>query len=255
MTGWKIFVHSVRQVFGNLGPALRVSGLLYLVQIVVQHATIGNLLNATNEEQQAMITAGTYPWVGLLLFIMVATVCGLWIAVGWHRYILTDEKPGLLPAFHGDRMLGYFGTGLLIAVVLLLPAFLLDLLVALFAAPLIGPNGDPVMLSVVAFAVTLPIWMIGLRLNAMLPGVALKPGSAISDGWNATKGQTGAIVLLALISVAATEAVNFVGAAAFGDADNLLFVWQALTGWPILIIGISILTTLYGHYIEGRPLV
>ena len=34
--GWKIFVHSVRMVLDNLGAALRVSLLLYLVQVVNQ---------------------------------------------------------------------------------------------------------------------------------------------------------------------------------------------------------------------------
>ena len=35
MQGWKIFTHSVQMVFGNLGPALRISGLLYLAYIAV----------------------------------------------------------------------------------------------------------------------------------------------------------------------------------------------------------------------------
>ena len=32
--GWKIFMHSVRMVLDNLGVALRLSLLLYLVQVV-----------------------------------------------------------------------------------------------------------------------------------------------------------------------------------------------------------------------------
>ena len=33
MTGWRIFVHSVRMVVDNLGTALRLSLVLYLVQV------------------------------------------------------------------------------------------------------------------------------------------------------------------------------------------------------------------------------
>ena len=35
----------------------------------------------------------------------------------------------------------------------------------------------------------------------------------------------------------------------------LLILWQFVTGWLVMMVSVSILTTLYGHYIEGRPLV
>ena len=34
----------------------------------------------------------------------------------------------------------------------------------------------------------------------------------------------------------------------------ILVLWTLATGWVKMIVGVSILTTLYGHYIEGRAI-
>ncbi|MFD1807815.1 hypothetical protein ACFSHQ_05610 [Gemmobacter lanyuensis] len=38
MKAWQIFVHSIRQVFGNLPEALQISGLIYLAQMAASIA-------------------------------------------------------------------------------------------------------------------------------------------------------------------------------------------------------------------------
>jgi hypothetical protein len=48
-------------------------------------------------------------------------------------------------------------------------------------------------------------------------------------------------------------AVALVGTLAF-QAIGLGLVWDFVFGWVQLMVGVSILTTLYGHYIEKRPL-
>lgn len=253
MKGWLIFVHSVRQVFGNLNAALRVSALLYLVQVAAQVVLIGNLMDISDADRRAMIAADEFPVVGFAVYLLIAVITGLWIAVGWHRYVLTEERPGLLPPFHGDRMLGYLGKGLLIGLILIVPLVGLGLILAM-----IGPGlvmGGPVAsLTVLTLVVYLPIGILITRLSTMLPGAALRAGVPISAGWNATKGEFVPILVLTLASGLLLWLPQPIGALLFGRDNLLAFIWDTLVNWPILMIGISVMTTLYGHYIEKRAL-
>src|SRR5690606_37356363 len=106
--GVKIFVHAVRLVFNNLGDAVRISAVLYLVPVVLAGLMLGDADPAS--------PSPTWP-VGLLLAI--AAIAGaFWVAVAWHRFILLDERTaGLLPAFNGSRVLSYFGYSLLLALI------------------------------------------------------------------------------------------------------------------------------------------
>lgn len=253
MKGWLIFVHSVRQVFGNLDAALRVSGLLYLVQVAAQVLLIGNLMDMSDADRRAMITAGEFPVFGFLLYLLIAAVTGLWIAVGWHRYVLTEERPGLLPPFHADRMLGYLGKGLLIGLILIVPMVGLGLILALIG-PALVQGGPMISLTILTLVVYLPIGIIITRMSAMLPGAALRAGVPISAGWNATKDEFVPILVLTLASGLLLWLPQPIGALVFGRDNMLAFLWDTLVKWPILMIGISVMTTLYGHYIEKRAL-
>lgn len=251
MKGWKIFQHSVRQVFGNIGAALRVSAVLYMVQIAALLAFTGKTFLASEAEKQRLMEAGQVPWLGLAAFMAVAVVCGLWIAVGWHRFVLTNEQPGLLPTFHGGRMWGYFWTAILLTLLSCLP--IVGLIFVEIVMAMMGT-------AFVKFAVVFPIismvvvTVVGFRLLTVLPGVALRADVGALSGWDATKGQTGTILLLVIIwSIfqIAGEAVMSLLFAANGAAG---IVWAVLWFWAQTMIGLSIMTTLYGHYVEDRPL-
>jgi hypothetical protein len=254
MKGWQIFIHSVRQVFGNLTAALQVSALLYLAQTAAQILLVGDILALTDLERQQMMMSGQFPAGRFLLFTIIALIAGLWIAVGWHRYVLLDEKPGYLPPFHGDRMLGYFGKGLLIALIMVIPIFVLTFLLGSVGAMLMM-NGQLVSYFIVSAILFLPLLILATRLSTMLPGVALHSGVPIMQGWNATIGETGAILGLTIVSAVMVLGLGVIGQFLFGGSGFLTFIWQTVINWPLQMIGISIMTTLYGHYIEKRPLV
>jgi hypothetical protein len=48
--------------------------------------------------------------------------------------------------------------------------------------------------------------------------------------------------------------VNLLGFFVFGRIPVLAQLWQLVIGWPVMMVGLSILTTLYGHYVQKRPL-
>ena len=60
MKGVQLFTHSIRQVLNNLGPALRISGVLYLVQIATS-LLLGASMMIDSEASAAAIRAGNFP--------------------------------------------------------------------------------------------------------------------------------------------------------------------------------------------------
>ena len=253
MKGWQLFTHSARQVFGNLGAALRISAVLYLAQIAVA-IIVGFNVFAGQAALQAQIDAGGFPWGGFAVTLLVSIISGLWIAVGWHRYVLLVEQPGAaLPEFHGDRMLAYFGRTLLIVLIVALVGFVIGVCVGLLSA-IAGTRVAGLSGVLYVAAIFIPALVISFRLCGSLPSAALGAEAGIADAWRKTAGQTGAFLTLAVITTVLSFAIDSPALMIAAPASVASGVWLAITGWIKLMVGISILTTLYGHYIEGREL-
>ena len=251
--GLDIFLHSIRQVFGNFGAAIRISALLYLVQIAAIYLLGAGLL-ANPELLQAQATGGDVPWGGLILALLIMVVTGLWIAVAWHRYILRVEEPGsVIPAFKGDRMLAYFGYSLLIVIILILVSLVLGLIVGFVVAPFLA--GSPMIaVVIIGILVYVPLVIIGYRISVVLPAAALGENLGIGGAWEKTQGTMGSLLLLAIISLIGAVVIDLPAAYLFTPGSILSIIWSAITQWIVLMVGISILTTLYGVYVEGRKL-
>jgi hypothetical protein len=78
----RIFLHSLRQVFGNLGGALQVSGILMIAQFAVI-LTIGPPVATDEAGLRQMMMQGQSGRI--VLFGLVSTFLWLRIVVGWHR--------------------------------------------------------------------------------------------------------------------------------------------------------------------------
>lgn len=249
MKGVQIFSHSLRQVMDNLGPALKISGALYLVQVGITMA-LGAAMASTG---MGMMGGGM--GLGVVLVLVVSLITGIWIAVAWHRYVLLGEVPaGYVPPFMGERMGQYFIKSLLIGLLLLVLGMILGMVVGtLFGRLMMG--GPLVAMLLIAVMVQVPMIFLGLRLAAALPGTALGQNPPLMAGWEATKGEWRPLLQLAVIMALAIWVVNLISWSVFGGYGLMAQLWQLIAGWPVTMVGLSILTTLYGHYIEKRPLV
>ncbi|MFE3838289.1 hypothetical protein [Pseudogemmobacter sonorensis] len=251
MKGVQIFRHSLYQVIGNLEGALRVSALPYLAQVLLSYtllsqADILSLEVGLDADPGALDPSVPLRFTGVGL---VSLVVSLWITVAWHRYILLNELPhGVVPAFRGAQIWAYFlrvlGYGLILS--------LLYILLAMVAQIFLGLEVVGVLLS--TLIVMVPLVVVGFRLSSALPGVAIDAPHGFLAGWAATAEQTGDIALVALIAVGANLLLNAIGMALFSGLPIFGFVWDVAAGWFVTMVGASILTTLYGHYIEGRAL-
>lgn len=245
MKAWQIFTHSLRQVFGNMGAAVRVSLVPFLGLIVVAIVLGGGMMMSMMGRMEQGMEGGMGGGGVVLALLMVVIYVAVFtmIAVNWHRYVLLNEPVGWLPQVRMDRILAYFGTALLVGIITFVVATVIVLVAGALGAIgwLIG-----IPLFVVVFALS-------LRLSTALPGAALGQGGGLSGSMAATTGATGTLIALTLIYFGASILVGIVVGLLsmiplLGVLINLGFQWIAM------LVGLSILTTLYGHYVEKRTL-
>ncbi|SDX88457.1 hypothetical protein [Citreimonas salinaria] len=242
--GWDIFMHSVRLVLRNLGPALRVSALLYTVQVAGQVSALYSPIEAAEVPGMA-----AEPSLLSVILAFAAIVASLWIAVGWHRFVLEEEYPqGWLPRWHGATLLRYLWRSIVVGIVVVLGILVAFIPIMLFLAI------APAVAGIFAFG------MIGLggylffRLGVTLPAAAVGHRLSLREGWRATKDADGAIVVLAFIVIGASLVIQAPALVNPDPTSIVNVVYTIVTGWFATIIGVSVLTTLYGHYVQGRPI-
>lgn len=247
-------------VFRNFGTVLKISSpvivyiLLGFILFPMPQSFAGvtghSFFPGANVPIRSAPGAGTlvglfWQWLGLF--------CAYWVAVAWHRYVLLEEYPGtVLPALHGGRVLAYFGRSLLLGIVLVLPLMVM----AIAAANLVGGRGAgwPVGLIVLFVVAVVAFFWASMRLSLVLPAAAIGESLGLAGAWEAT--QPISLHLFGLLGL-------FFGLGlVFGIVLVVLFLLSPLVAlialaviqWFLLVAGLSVLTTLYGVYVEGREI-
>ncbi len=257
MKGLDIFLHSLKQVLGNLPGAIKVSALPYGVQFVVTFLlTRPDRMAAMMSDPMAMMQGGP-SMIARLLSLVVVIVTSVWMAVAWHRFVLKNEIPaGFVPAFDQNRLIAYFVRALLIGLVCMGLGIVLGFIAGLVAFAVAYVTGAYIIsLLIFMVLVYFPIFVVGYRLATALPAMAVDQAASFTAGWDATRGQIETFIGLGLISVAAMFASAIVGLYILGGIMPLFILWTIVFNWLATMVGLSILTTLYGHYIEKRELV
>jgi len=247
MIAWNILVHAVMIVIRNFGVAVRISAVPFVILSVITTmnfaSSFGSVTATSQEHTQSDFLSA--------LMLLPTAFLTFWIVVGWHRFILLEERPrSIIPPFHGSRVFAYFLTGLVIYVA---AAFVV--LVLLVPLSMLGAGiGLRAGLNVVAIAVMVAVGLVFARLIVLLPAAAIGHRLGVSGAWEATIGSTGTFLLLGFLLMGAgmVMAVTALVIIVFPPA---LLVIQIIYQWITMIVGASILTTLYGHYVEKRELV
>lgn len=242
MKGLSIFTHSVGLAARNWKEALKIF-LVPVALCVVLFAAVAGSIGLTADEPTGSIAL-------LLLIIPVAFVMIFWSVVSWHRFVLLEEYPtGWIPPFRFDRILSYLGHGLLlglVAIVLMLP---IVALMALFAS-----IGGEVLSLFIAIPAYVALVVIMYRLIPILPAAAIGKPLKLMDSFNATKGATGAIIVLLLVLFGVNLLVQLAVMGLTVVLAPLAVLFSLAASLFLSIVNISVLTTFYGHYIEGRAI-
>lgn len=245
MRGWQVFKHSFGMVINNLEAAFRLSAVLYAVQAVNQVLML--MVAPSGDPTEAMVSPGLALMV--LVTALLGIVSSLWIAVAWHRYVLTGEAPiGVVPQWHGGLILAYLGRSLLIGLLILVAvvAAMIPVGVVMAAAP---GAGVPLMLLLVALAAYL-----FFRFGVMLPAGAIDRKMTLREAWAATAKEKEAVLGVTFIVVGVTVLVQLPAWLNPDPGSVVNLVYSVVLGWFATMVGVSVLTTLYGICVEGRDI-
>ena len=255
---FQIIRHAFRMVFGNLTDALKVSVGPYLILMMIFIATIAFLGETGGMMMPSAPMGGGEPMrpaasLAILFLVFVILFIVSWVAVAWHRFILLEEYPGLLPQLAGRPVWPYVGRSIVYALVLILAGLPLFFLVGLLAMPMMmageGFAGMLVFVGISGFLTFL--W---LRIAIALPSVAVGKPITMGDAWRASKPASGTMFGVALLLMAINGLATLVTAQISQILPLVGFVLDVAVQWTVLMLGVSILTTFYGHLIEGRQL-
>ncbi|WP_121061209.1 hypothetical protein [Chachezhania antarctica] len=250
---WKLFVHALGMVFRNIGPALRLSIVPFIGAVALGAAILMLFLVPLTGASYPPVPVTGATTIGYLLFLTVLIVAGLWVAVGWHRFVLMEEQPaGILPRWHGSCMASYLGRGLALGFLLiLLPLFLF--LVLLSTGFHVMVQGGGLLLAALTILGTLACFCAFYRLCPTLPAAAVGRKMTFGEAWEATQSAGFGPVFLTVTVGILSFLLNLPGAI-MGDTV-LGLILQLVAGWLMFMINLSIMTTIYGYFVEERDLV
>ena len=255
---FQIIRHAFRMVFGNFREALKVSVGPYVILALIFVLVIGMIGDTGGMFDASMPMAGAEPMrpgAALALFALVPVLLFVvsWVAVAWHRFILLEEYPGLLPSLADRPIWPYAGRSLLYGIVVLLAALPLIFLVMGLAMPLMMAGSG--LASILIFvAITGFMTYLWLRIAIALPSVAVGQPITMADAWRASKGMSGTIFGVAFLLMGINGLASVLTAQFSAVLPLVGFLLDVALQWTVLMLGVSVLTTFYGHLIEGRDL-
>ena len=241
MKAWKLLRQSVLQLCKNFLDTMKISGFLYGVIAILRR---GYEIYFGISFDQALLV-----WPSAWILLILPIVIILWISVAWHRYILLKQAPrAFIPEFYFKPTLVYFQKSVLMVLLASLPMLLLFLPYWMYqdAYPytLIG-------VLVLSFLLLVPFCAIILfRLTPLLSAAALGHDLGLKAAWTVTRGQT--LTLFFLFAPPFGALVFF--AQLNQEVTLLSFLQETVLGWVGVMLWTSLVTTVYGHYVEKRSL-
>ncbi len=257
------------QLIYNFGDAMKLTGLLWLVwqgsSLLISYVILGKFSIAqyviddpyvNNPSGEASGSLGTFLLAGLIIMIISAIIAP-WIAVLWHRYMLLNEIPkSNVPKWQADLIWRYLLKSIKVTLIVFLVFIPLITLAVITTKP-----REPVealsAFSITEFLAAIFFTYAFLRIALVLPAIALGKNMTIKQSWNHTKPVNRAIIIASILLGLVTYILSSTPLLLPTQIlQNQLFIpfYGFFADWVVLMIGIAILTTLYGHLVDGREL-
>lgn len=249
------FAHALRSTVDNLNFAFHVGWPWMLVLLPIELA--GNFYIWANSNEAAKVPRADVLLVSVVLGVVSLTAFSS-IAVNWHRYILRDEIPQGTQRLRIDSTVRrYVGNILLISLIL----FACILPIAIVLAFLSYGLGNSTALAMPVTALAVAAMAASYRLGVKLPAIALeRQDFTLKDAWAVTEGNflriLGLTLLYACLVLAAALLAGAIGYG-MGEATGKValavsIAMHLIVNWIVTILGVTMLTSLYGFFVEGR---
>lgn len=265
LLGYRIFRHSLIQVTGNLKNALRISAVLWAAPMIpfllfnaeatkhIQSGT-GDLVEGTG------IGIPTVIIIALIFFGFLSVIALPWIAVAWHRYVLKNElnlSVLYIPKTSVGAIAGYIWKGIVLSSLLMVMLIPL-MFVLLFVSASVVASGEGLVLTVLLNLFGVLSTYVFLRISLILPARALDDFMGIGESWRYTAKVGPSLWITALLLVLINMGLGVVteiflpGSLTAGAISTVV---TFIINWITMMVGVSILTTLYGYCVEDRELI
>ncbi len=264
MLGWEFFKKSVTQIYYNFGDAVKITGFIWiswqLISILVSSFLIGKPSiaiynfdpnNPTADNVENFLLAG-------FILLTISAIFFSWLAVLWHRFMLLNERQTtFIPKWSGRLVWLYLLKSIKVGLILVIILFILGMIAGIISAILIVTADFSSILPYFAPIFVLLGTYIFLRIALVLPAVALGKNMSIKQSWEYTISASGAIfiasILMTVLGIISQMIVTFFSTQ-IAQAAFLYPLISFFLDWIVIMIGISILTTLYGYLVEERNL-
>jgi hypothetical protein len=229
-----ILRHSVLQIIRQPADVLRI----FLLPMAATFGIIkvaGLSFTLSPFYTNLAIARGQMPWGRLAVVTVVTMLIGLWAAAAWHRFVLLADR-------------------LLALLIIFVASFAYGVVLGFSAAFTKRPPG--LVTHAIGLCLFLPILVLSLRLAVALPGAAVQSPHSMGGIWSHMSDLfftlLGILMALVALRYLAGEFLSLLGLTALTTPG--LIVAAILESLQI-ILTLSIITTLYGRYIEGRDMV
>jgi hypothetical protein len=235
-SGVQIFKHAFQMVTQNIVQAAQITGPWYLA--VVMLAFVLPSMFGIDSILMQDLSQGAQVEGNVLLYLLVSSLFILVlfsvIAVVWHRYVLldSDDKRAASPSA-GEPVVKYTQRALMVGVAVFVVLVLLSLLTLG-----LGSGGAVLGQLLSLFIAT----YVAMRISLGLPAASIGRSIGLFESWEKTKPLSNELWIVVAIQVALFALLSFIP-----------FIGILVT-WFMIVIGASILTTIYGVLIEGRTL-
>lgn len=241
MLAFRLLRHSILQLTGNLGAALTLSVLSLLL------AALGIGIGMAARQALAV---GDPPGiiVAVVAVAIVATFVLAFVSLtaSWHRHVLLGERPQVFRSIGGSEA-RYFWAAVRMSLVVMLIVFIPMILIVALTSAL---NGSIYVTMLASLIIGIAVAIIGLRLGTGLAGAAIGAAKPLTTGWKGTESCLGTLLLLAVFSQILQTILNLAS-----QIPGLVgLVATLLAAWLGTLLSLSIITTLWGHFVEGRAL-
>jgi hypothetical protein len=243
--------HAFQSVWLNRMIALRMSWIWYIiVALVLAYSTQLTSSRGTADAEAPQAGFFLIDALTLLLVLFVNSS----FAVHWHRYILLDEVPGMFDTFRIDgKVWRYFGNSLLIMLALIVPSIAIAIpfvFISAVFAPQLAALGSAIGVIIV---VSVGFLRLGLKLPAIALGII---DYRFIDAWRASAGNSArvAAIFLITLSVALMVAAIIAALSLSGSFIGVVlgFLLQLAINWFLTFFMITLLTSLYGFFVQNR---
>lgn len=257
-TALAILAHALRMLVFETGTTLRV---LMPAILIVLGCALGIALFAqdTVALMQDPEGAGTLPAPSSVLSSFLFGLVGLlgyaFMAVLWHRHVLlngAEHKEETRPS--PSIFWGYIWRAIIVGAVQLCAAIPITLAMGIMGTPFDLSNSASLPATFIGLLGSIVFIYIALRLSIVLPAAAIGHIVPVKRSWEISRPVSNHLWGLALLLTGLNMCVYAIAGLLLPDAPLLNTLAQTLIFIVEGLVFVSVLTTLYGHLVEGRSL-